>query len=114
MTFRSDAEKVLYWIYRTPHLYPGNLYVQEKTVKVMMDEISFAPEMVAGQDRKDVQDTFRLLCEYTPENYLRYFQEMECLRCDLCAGLRNVFLFDMTPRQAVNKLRKGRKAIEPK
>ncbi len=40
------------------------------------------------------------------DNILRSFDMLGVLSCDLCAGLDNVFLYDLTPVQAVNRYRK--------
>jgi len=112
MKFHSKTEQILYWIYKAPSLYEFSSNQQDTTVTTLLQDMQYAHEF-AGKQAREAQEAFTLFAE-KPENYLRYFQEMACLRCDLVADLENVHLFKITPVQAVNKLRKVQGAYLPK
>ena len=104
MKFHSNTEQVLYWIYKAPSLIEFSPNQQEITVSTLLQDMRYAHEF-AGKQAREAQEAFTLF-RGKPDDYLRYFQEMGCLRCELNAGLGNVHLFRYSPQQAIRQLRK--------
>ncbi len=106
MKFRSKNEKILYWIYRMSRKEwfgygPENNATTKTNIFNDLCQWQYVPE----SRRSELSYASAELAHNT-DNILRSFDMVGVLSCDLCAGLENVFLYDMTPVQAVNRYRK--------
>ena len=110
MKLNTNTEKVLYWIYKSPTMYSE--IDRQSQINTTVKDLSLMFSGVSGENNKYFNKNWKQAEEawnqfaINQENFLRFFQEAGVLGCDLCAGLDNVNLFDITPEQAVKNYRK--------
>lgn len=110
MKLNTSTEKVLYWIYKSPTLYTE--IDRQSQINTTVKDLSLMFSGVAGENNSFFNKNWKQADEawnqfaINAENFLRFFEESGVLDCDLCAGLDNVRLLDITPEQAVKNYRK--------
>ncbi len=106
MKFRSKNEKILYWIYRMSRKeWAGYGTENNATTKTQLSQDLCQWHHIPESRRSELSDASFELAHNT-DNILRGFDMLGVLQCDLFADLENVFLYDLTPVQAVNRYRK--------
>ena len=105
MKLNDKHEKALYWMYRALNFYPNSPDLQHTTVPAMLANLGF---VVQDAHDKNATEARKALCE-SPNQILNYLTEKGVIDSDLCAGLDNISFLQLSPVQAVNKLRKARK-----